>query len=93
MSTQALKSDPWRPLGAVPKTIVADLRLRQLVVHLHELGPRPLGEFLQELAGKDDEAAVAIIANLERYATLDAGVVEAVGGREFPPVPIHEVRR
>ncbi len=58
----------------------ADLRLRRLASALHELGPRPIYEFLREV-----EAGADVRARLEIYAALPAGFVRANGGDEFPP--------
>jgi hypothetical protein len=58
----------------------ADLRLRRLAAALHELGPRPIYEFLREV-----EAGADVRARLEAYARLPAGFVRANGGDKFPP--------
>jgi hypothetical protein len=57
----------------------ADLRLRRLAAALHELGPRPIYEFLREV-----EAGADVRARLEAYARLPAGFVRANGGDKFP---------
>jgi hypothetical protein len=58
----------------------ADLRLRRLAAALHELGPRPIYEFLREI-----EDGADLRARLEVYAALPAGFVRANGGDKFPP--------
>lgn len=63
---------------------------RDLVLHLHDLGPRAVGELLAELARthgiRDD-----IDQRLERYGALDPRMVETVGGREWSKPPLHAV--
>jgi hypothetical protein len=59
----------------------ADLRLRRLASALHELGPRPLFEFLREIEGGAD-----IRTSLETYAALPANFIRANGGDKFLPV-------
>ncbi len=77
---------PLRPISQV--AMVADLRFRRQVEHLHRLGPRAIGELLCEVAGgKDLDRA------LEPYQRLTPDLLKALGGNRFPPVPIHEVRR
>ena len=58
----------------------ADFRLRRLAAALHELGRRPIYEFLREV-----EAGADVRARLEAYARLPAGFVRANGGDKFPP--------
>ena len=75
---------PLRPIGQV--AMVADLKFRQLVEHLHRLGPRAVAELLCEVAkGEDLDRA------LEPYQRLTPDLLKALGGDRFPPVPIHEV--
>jgi hypothetical protein len=59
----------------------ADLRLRRLAAALHDLGPRPLFEFLREV-----EAGADVRARLEAYARLPAGFIRENGGDQFQPV-------
>ena len=61
------------------KSLGSDLRFRRLVGHLHSLGPRPLGEFLLEVAGDDPR----LIEGLERFGTLDPDTVQALGARTW----------
>ncbi len=61
-----------------------DARFRRHVDHLCRLGPRPVGEFLLQLVGTQDDARTALVVLLERYRQLDAGVVQAVGGDRWP---------
>jgi len=68
-------------MGARMRDAPADLRLRRLAVALHELGPRPIYEFLREI-----EAGADVRARLEAYARLPAGFVRANGGDKFLPI-------
>ena len=79
---QPLSSEPWT--GAVL------YRIQRNTAHLCALGVRPTYELLREIA-----AAHGLADNIEqllaRYARLDSDLIDAVGGRTFPPVPLHEV--
>jgi hypothetical protein len=65
-------------------------RFRGLTQHLHQLGPRPVGELLLALA---DAHGIEgdILARLEKFAELDPVAVARLGGRTWPPVPLSEV--
>jgi hypothetical protein len=65
-------------------------RLRRLAAVLHSLGPRPLYEFLLEVAGGADPWE-----RLERYAKLAplAGFIAANDGDRLPPPRIVGGRR
>ena len=78
-----------RFLGAAE--IVADLKFRRQVKHLHQLGPRAVGELLAEI-GAERSIMTLIDQKIDTYATLDPKVLEATGGDGFWPAPIHEVR-
>ncbi len=60
------------------------------VGRLHALGARPTAELLREVGARIGCMTV-IEALLARYADLDPGVVQALGGDRFPPAPIHVV--
>jgi hypothetical protein len=57
-------------------------RFRLLTTHLHNLGVRPVGEALLEVAAGRD-----LIETLEAYARLSPQLVAIVGGRHWPPLP------
>ena len=60
------------------QSAIPDVRLRHLVGRVHDLGPRPLYELFRELiAGADP------LPRIERYAELDAGFIQALGGDQF----------
>ena len=62
------------------------VRVGRDVARLHDLGPRPLLEFLAELAS-DQATRADIELNLRRYARLVPGLVAVLGGRDLrPPV-------
>jgi hypothetical protein len=65
----------------------ADPRFRRMVDHLHQLGPRPVGELLIEIAHKhgieDDTLDL-----LEKFAGLDPATVAALEARDWPPLPL-----
>jgi hypothetical protein len=58
----------------------SDLRLRRLASALHQLGPRPLFEFLREV-----EAGADVRETLEVYARLPACFIRANRGDQFLP--------
>ena len=62
-------------------------RQRQ-IEHLHRLGPRAVEELIREVAaGKDVDTALAA------YQRLTPGLLKALGGDRFPPLPMYEVRQ
>ncbi len=84
--------EPFRPIGSVAAEIVADLKFRCQVLHLHRLGPRAVGELLAEL-GAERSIQTVIDQKLDTYAGLDPEAIEATGGDDFWPPPLHEVPR
>jgi hypothetical protein len=60
---------------------IPDARLRHLAGRLHDLGPRPLYEFLREI-----ERGADLLQRLERYAELDPAIVAAIGAYAIPVV-------
>ena len=69
-----------------------DSALRErLIERVHSLGPRPLAEMLDEIAAATGQPDV-VADRVEAYAQLDPGVVRAVGGDRFPPMPLGLVR-
>jgi hypothetical protein len=67
------------------------VRQRQ-VEALHRLGPRVVGELLDEISRHhrlDDDIA----RRLARYAALDPGVLRALNADRFPPAPLWGVSR
>ena len=70
----------------------AAVKFQRLVDHLHALGPRPVGELLTELVGRDEQARSDVLHLLEKYGGLDPEMVRTLGGNVFPVPPLHEVR-
>lgn len=70
------------------KIDIQDVRFRRLVEHLHELGPRALGEFLVGLRAQEKVAN-----NLESYERLTPEALAIVGGDQWPSRPLHTVER
>ena len=83
---------PLHPIGAISAEVVADLQFRRQVQRLHRLGPRVTGEFLAEI-GAERSITTIIDRKLDTYAELDPNALEATGGDDFWPAPLHEVRR
>ena len=81
-----------RPIGPIAAEVVADLRFRRQVQRLHRQGDRVLGESRAEL-GAERSIMTLIDQKLDTYAELGPETLEATGGDEFWPVPLHEVRR
>jgi hypothetical protein len=63
---------------------LSDERLRRDVERLYQLGPRALFEFIQELS-RERLLRTDLEGRVARYAALDPGAVEALGGGRFPP--------
>jgi hypothetical protein len=63
---------------------LSDERLRRDVERLHRNGPRVLFEFLLEI-GRERLLRVDLERRVGRYAELDPGAIEALGGDQFPP--------
>ena len=81
-----------RPIGQIAAEVVADMRFRRQVQQLHGRGDRVLGEFLAEI-GAERGIQTVIDQKLDRYVQLDPEAIEAAGGDDFWPAPLHEVRR
>lgn len=78
---------------SLPFTAAELQALRRNVEHLHRSGPRPLLEFLLELAAEiGPRRAKFLKARLEIYAAIDPEVVRALGGAEIPKPPLRVVR-
>ena len=76
-----------RQIGDITDDVVAALKRQRQVEHLHQLGPRAVGELLREVAKDED-----LDRTLEAYERLTADLLKALGGDRFPPLPIHEVQ-
>jgi hypothetical protein len=82
-TVQDAAQDSSRPRPS--QALRCDLRFRRLVEHLHQLGPRLVGELLLAAErGIEDE----ILARLERYGRLDPAMVATIEARDWPPPPI-----
>jgi hypothetical protein len=73
-------------LAISPQACRSDLRFRYLTARLHQLGMRPCGELLLEVATVRD-----LIDALEEYAGLDQELVARLDARCWPLVPIARV--
>lgn len=60
----------------------------RLGVELHHRGPRPVAEFVLELADLAPDIATEIQARLEAYTRIPASVYQALGGDAFAPFMI-----
>ena len=80
--------EPRRSTTGVAADVVADLRFRRCVARLHRLGPRVTAELLAEIGGERGIQTV-IDSKLATYTELDPTALEAVGGGEFWPAPLH----
>ncbi len=75
------------PVGETTTEVVIGLRRERQIEHVHQLGPRAVGELLYEIAeGGDLDRA------LEAYGRLTPDLLKALSGDQFPAVPIHAVR-
>ena len=81
-----------RPVGSPAAEVVADIQFRQHVERLHALGPRVIGEMLAEI-GTERSIMPTVAEKLRRYSNIDPEALRALGGDNFGPPPLHEVRR
>ena len=78
--------EPLHLVGQVAGKGAADLRRQRRIEHVYRLGPRAVGELLDEVAqGENLDRA------LEAYQRLTPELLAALGGDRFPPSPVHEV--
>ena len=85
------KSNGATPPSRCHEPAPLETRFSSLFKRVHELGPRPTGELLLEMIGKDAGLQADALLLLERYAALDPAMVRALGGDDFVPPPIHAV--
>ncbi len=83
---------PIRRLSAIAAGIIGDLRFRRKAEQFHSRGPRVVAEFLAEL-GSERSLTTLINQKLDRYTAISDEALDAAGTRDFPPVPLHGVRR
>ncbi len=69
----------------------ARLRRQRLIHHLHDLGPRPVDEFLREFEKAWGIPSGDTLERLEHYAELRLDIVKAAGAGQFPPLPLYEL--
>ena len=78
--------EPFRPTGTVAAKVVSGLRRERQIEHVHQLGPRAVGELLYEVAeGGDLDRA------LDAYERLTPSLLKAMGAYRFPPSPLHAI--
>ena len=78
--------------GAACATITTKPQYRRQVEHLHEQGPRPMGELLAEIAVAHGLEA-DISERLARFAAIPDDALDVTDGRCFPPDPMYGVSR
>ncbi len=71
--------------------VIAEPRFEYMVEHLHRLGTRPLAELLAEIAIATGEPAL-VVGLVQEYSALDPEIVRALGGDQFPPMPLGVAR-
>ena len=91
VSTRRTGSGTFRPIGQVAAEIVADIRIRRQVEHLHHLGARAVGELLAEVSAERGIRTV-VDQKLSRYAEIAPQALEVAGGDGFWPAPLHELQ-
>ena len=88
-STGCGSADPLS-IGPVAAAIAADLVFRVKVQRVVAKGERPIVELLAEIAARYS-CTGPIDRLLDRYLALPDEALDAMGARDFPPVPIHGV--
>lgn len=68
-----------------------DIRIEHLIEQVHRLGPRPFLELVRELADEHGIPGDVLVEKMEKFAGMDAGMVQAVGGNVFPIRPLMPV--
>jgi hypothetical protein len=87
MSCSNKVSNNRRHYGVLPHSdYAARARSQRLIDHLHSLGPRSVGEFLDSIARRHD-LGEEIILELEGYGWITSEMLEALGGDRWPPAP------
>ena len=79
-----------RSIGQIAAEVVADLRFRRKVIRLHQQGPRAVGEFLAGL-GAELGVQTPIERKLDTFAEIEPEALQAAGGDDFWPAPVHGV--
>ena len=79
------------PKSMVAADVVADVKFRRQVEHLHRLGPRAVAELLAEI-GAECSIMTLVDQKLTTYTGLNPTALEAAGGDTFWPVPLREAR-
>ena len=92
MTDSKRRDQGFRPIGPIAAEVVANLRFRRRVQQVHRLGDRVFGELLAEI-GAERGIQTIIDQKLDIYTRLDPETLEATGGADFWPAPLHEVRR
>ena len=77
-------------IGDTATETIAELRFQRHVECLHDLGPRVTAELLAEL-GSERGIQTVIDQKVRRFAAIDTDQLTALGGDDFPPVPLHVV--
>ena len=83
--------EPFRSIGEVAAEVVADLRFRHQVIHLHKQGPRATAELLAEI-GAEFGVQTPIDQKLAAFAELGPDSLDAAGGDKFWPAPVRDIR-
>ncbi len=79
-----------RPRVLCAAEVVADLKFRRQVEHLHDLGPRVVGELLAEI-GAERSIMTLIDRKIDTYAALKPEALKSTGGSGFWPAPLRQV--
>ena len=90
-SDNTAKSKPLAQGFQAPATeIIAELRFRRHVERLHGLGAHVTAGLLAEL-GSERGIQTIIDQKVRRFAAIGPQHLTALGGDDFPPVPLHVV--
>ena len=79
-----------RPIGSIAAQVVVDLRFQRRMEMPHAMGPRVMAEFVAEIiAAPLDQFTIE--ERLDRFLAISEEALDATGGRNLPPAPLHQV--
>ena len=91
ISRHWLGIEPFPSVGAEAAALIADLKYRAKVKCLLALGDRPIAEMIAELVTAHG-LETAVDQLLDKYLSISDEALDLVNGRDFSPLPLHEIK-